>query len=291
MGGVKALTGGLGHALGTDSVSADQARINDAIQAQKDARDSMIAQQSQQQGLLDTEIGNQANSRGTVTDSLSLLQGAANGTAPSVTQGVLQQGLDQGIAAQAALANSGSMANQLAKQRAAADVGANLTQQTANQAGQLRAQEMATARGQFNQGAQGLQQSDIAAQQGTSGDIASLLGQQSSSASSQASAATGATSLDQQGAMQAQANRAKVTGSVMNAAGGFLGMSHGGEIPGKEVVKGDSQKNDMYHYLLSAGEIVIPKSATTSMEKAVKFLEQYIGKKEKSEKSEKGEKK
>ena len=253
--------------------TADQSRINAAIEAIKQQRE-------QSQGILAGQQQQVSSSLNKVNDSLGLLQGAAQGTAPSMAQGILQQGLDQGINAQAALANSGSMANQLVRQRQAADTGAQLTQQTANQAGMLRAQEMATARSAYNQGAQNLYGTNVGAQQSTQGILGNL-------ATGQANAATGGVALAQSAVNQTAANNTSALGGLLNGAGsaGAAFASEGTKVPGEEIVKGDSKKNDVYHYLLSAGEIVIPKSATKSMDSAIKFLEKYID--TKSEKSEK----
>jgi hypothetical protein len=78
--------------------------------------------------------------------ALDILQGAASGNAPSQAQAVLQQGLDQSIASQYALAQSGNLSQQIAGQKQAQGNIAQLQQQTANEAGALRAQEMAANR-------------------------------------------------------------------------------------------------------------------------------------------------
>lgn len=262
------LTDGLGQIDPTKVQQADQSRLIEAI-------NQMKAQRDQSQGILNSQIGNTNQSLGTVQNSLDILQSAANGTAPSQAQGILQQGLDQGIAAQAALANSGSMANQLVRQKQAADTGANLTQQTANQAGMLRAQEMAANRAAFNQGAQNLYGSNLNAQQSTQGILGNL-------ATGQANAASAGMNTQQAAYNQSAQARAGLLGGLMNGAGSAVaGMSKGGEVEGKEVVKGDSEKNDIVPTMLSAGEIVIPKSATKSMSSAVKFLEKFIEESEK----------
>lgn len=55
--------------------------------------------------------------------------------------------------------------------------------------------------------------------------------------------------------------------------------SDGGEVPGRAVTQGDSPKNDFVLALLSPGEIVIPRSASDSKEKAKKFVDQLLDKK------------
>jgi hypothetical protein len=134
------------------------------------------------QGILDQQLAQTQQAGAPVDAALNMLQGAATGTAPSQAQAVLQQGLDQSIAQQAALANSGNMATQLARQRASADMGAQLGQQTANQASMLRAQEMAAAREGFGNLSSGVLGQRLGAQANTMGSIGGLAGQQASTA-------------------------------------------------------------------------------------------------------------
>ena len=56
-----------------------------------------------------------------------------------------------------------------------------------------------------------------------------------------------------------------------------LNRAHGGHVPGKAKVEGDSLKNDTVPAMLSPGEIVIPRTAAQSFDKAVKFLEKEMG--------------
>jgi hypothetical protein len=55
--------------------------------------------------------------------------------------------------------------------------------------------------------------------------------------------------------------------------------NEGGEVPGRAVTKGDSPKNDFVLALLSPGEIVIPRTASESKEKAKRFVDQLLDKK------------
>lgn len=50
----------------------------------------------------------------------------------------------------------------------------------------------------------------------------------------------------------------------------------GGKVPGKAKVAGDSPKNDKVDVRLSPGEIVIPRTAAKSPEKAMKFVQQLF---------------
>lgn len=54
-------------------------------------------------------------------------------------------------------------------------------------------------------------------------------------------------------------------------------LAHGGAVPGKAPVKGDSAKNDTVPAMLSPGEVVIPRSALGSPDKLLAFLKQETG--------------
>jgi hypothetical protein len=120
-----------------------------------------------QTGASDAQAANAMAARGQQQQALGLLSGAAQGTAPSVAQQQLQQGMDAGLRQQAAMAASarGGGGGQLMAQRDAAMQGAQLQQQTAGNAAMLRAQEMAQARGQFADMTSGIRAGDQSSQQ------------------------------------------------------------------------------------------------------------------------------
>lgn len=169
MGGV---VKGIGQTLGIgESPKADTGNVDAALS-------NLQNRQNAWQEILDQQL-NQTQQAGAPTDAaLNLLQSAATGQQPSQAQAILQQGLDQSIAQQAALANSGNMATQLASQRNAVDAGAMLSQQAANQASALRAQEMAAAREGFAGTASNILGQRLGAQGTTMGAIGGLAGQQ-----------------------------------------------------------------------------------------------------------------
>lgn len=100
--------------------------------------------------------------------AMGLLQSAAQGNQPSVASIQQQQGLEQALRQQMALANSarGGVGGQIAAAKSAQDQGTMLQQQQINNAATLRAQEMANAQGLFanaaNQGANMLQDYNLA---------------------------------------------------------------------------------------------------------------------------------
>jgi hypothetical protein len=180
-------------------------------------------------------------------DAVNILRNAALGNAPSAAQAQLQSGKDQAIATQAAMANSGNLSQMLGGQKTAMDNAANLTQQAANQSAQLRAQEMATARGQYgsqtaqyaNQAAQNAaNQTNLAAssanlygtQLGAAGNFGNLANYGAVNAGNLALGQTG----QQQGALnQAQAQQAHAAGGMLNGVGGALGSLAGGNTVGE----------------------------------------------------------
>lgn len=58
------------------------------------------------------------------------------------------------------------------------------------------------------------------------------------------------------------------------------GKAHGGFIEGLAKVQGDSLKNDVVPTMLSPGEIVIPRTAATSADKAKAFIDHLMAQEE-----------
>ncbi len=108
---------------------------------------------------VDYGLGDQ--SRTSQRDALGLMQGAANGTAPSQAAILMRQGNDQAMANQQSLAAGarGPAALALAQQQAAGNVSAMSTTNQ-NNMGALRAQEMAQARGAYGNMATGMRGQD-----------------------------------------------------------------------------------------------------------------------------------
>jgi hypothetical protein len=129
-------------AITPDARLANDEKINTAMNAIEAQRQNLNTQAETQKTFQNT-------AQNYNTSALDVLQGAASGNAPSQAQGVLQQGLDQSIASQFALGQSGNLSQQVANQKQAQNNIAQLQQQTANDASMLRANEMATARQNF----------------------------------------------------------------------------------------------------------------------------------------------
>lgn len=204
----------VGQSLGIgESAKADTGNVDAALS-------NLQNRQNTWQGILDQQL-NQTQQTGAYTDSaLNLLQSAATGQQPSQAQAVLQQGLDQSIAQQMAVANSGNMATQLASQRNAVDAGAMLSQQAANQASALRAQEMAAAREGFAGTASNILGQRLGAQGTTMGEIGGLAGQQ-------AGTATNMFNTQQQAQTELSGRFAKLLGKAGDAGAMAMGMPPG----------------------------------------------------------------
>jgi hypothetical protein len=116
---------------------ADQIAQRQALQGQFGMADAARAQQQ-------AAMGQMGQTRG-------MMEQAALGQAPSLAEAQMQGGIDRGIQAQMAMANSarGGAAARAGAMRQAQMQGADIQAGVANQAAQLRAQEMATARGQL----------------------------------------------------------------------------------------------------------------------------------------------
>jgi len=154
--GIGSIVGGFAEGMTPEAKFADQSRLNADSDAQRNIGKSSIDTANDQLNRANTQFDrfqtgmNQAdymNTGGNVGTSLDLLQQAAQGNAPSAAQAQLQAGKDQAIATQQAMANSGNASQMIGGQKEAMMNAANLTQQAANQSAQLRAGEMAAARG------------------------------------------------------------------------------------------------------------------------------------------------
>lgn len=194
------------------------------------AYNNYVKQQGQQAGNYRNLAGqswqNATGARGSQQDALGLLQGAANGTAPSVAAEQQKQGLNAAIQSQMALAASarGPQGLASAQYNAAANTGA-LQQNAVGQSAMLRAQEMAQARGQYAGAASDIRGQDLsqAGQQAGLGLNYEQLGQNASLGqlnSQQNAAALAERQWEQQSAMDEAAARSQegLLGSILGGA-------------------------------------------------------------------------
>jgi len=224
-------------------------------------------------GVLPQYQGLYGAGAGAITGLMGDLQKQARGEAgpgSSLAQALLQQGLTQNI---------GAVQSQLASQRGL----------SAAQRGRIAAQQTAALQGQTAQqaGIMGLQQQlaaqDALAKLGTGaaqlGSEAQLKGAGLLTGQSTDQAKIAASIAQANQAAQA-ADKARTVGlatSILKGAGdvgaAYVGAAHGGRIDGVAPYAGDTPKNDVVPANLSPGEIVIPRSAAGSKEKAKAFIE------------------
>jgi len=243
-------------------------------------------QQTSLGNVANQQIGASNNAQGQTATANALLQGAAQGNAPSAAQMQLQAGNDAAINQQMAMANSGNLSQMISGQRNAMQNEANLGQQNANNAAQLRAQEMATARGQYSQGAGQALGTNL-------GATTNLLGLQNQAVQSNSTAQQNVASLEQQRNIAQSGAQLGASGQMLGLIGGAMGAGasaasaaakyEGGYIDGPEIEKGNSLKNDVVPILASGGEIIIPKENAQSLPKAMAFLKELMSKSEEKE--------
>jgi len=227
----------------------DAAKFNDAFK-------QLQAQSNSQLGITQQAIGTSQNAinqaagvtLGTQGQALDYASSMAEGTAPSAAQAQLQSGKDQAIATQMAMANSGNLSQMIGGQRNAMNNAANLNQQSANQAAQLRAEQQIAGMQQYGtqaNSASQLAQGISAQQQAQAGQQADIYGNQLNTQQSMAGAentaqANAITAANQKATLAQQANeatakyKAQATGGLMNAAGGAASvlLASGGIITG-----------------------------------------------------------
>jgi len=112
-------------------------------------------------GMADQARGDQFASRGNALNALAMQQAAAEGRAPSVAENQMRAGLDQSQRQALGLAASGR-GNAAANMRNAMQQGAVAAGQANQQAGMLRAGEMAQARNAYSDASRSLRGQDMA---------------------------------------------------------------------------------------------------------------------------------
>lgn len=188
-----------------------------------------------------------------------MLQQQYAGTGPNAAVGLLQRGSEEAIKRSAGALASQRGINPALAQRLASQQAAQQTQEAAQQAGILQAQQ----------------------QQQALGGLKDVYGQMGQQALGQYGYAQQALSAQQQAN---QATTGSLVGGLLQGAGaiGAKMFAEGGHVPGKAEVPGDSYANDKVPAMLSPGEIVVPRSKAKDPEKAKEFIDHIMG----SEKSE-----
>lgn len=151
--GIQQGTQGIANTAGTNAANS-QNLANAALNQQLTQAQNLPGAQNQANqaiGTLQNQTSALPAAQQATNDAIALQQQTAQGGGPAqqAAAAQLQQGTDQAIATQHALANSGNLSQMLTGQTNAQANAANLIQQQANQAAQLRAQMSATAQGQL----------------------------------------------------------------------------------------------------------------------------------------------
>jgi len=274
-------TGGLTNALVGEANSVGNiGTISAANQAQLQQQVALANQNAAQYGTTGQALQGQANTQlgatqaaigntqqaigqaqnattgGNVANSLGLVgqTAAGGGAAQQAANATLQQGTNQAIASQQAIANSGNASQMISGQKTALDNAAQLQQQNALNAAQLQAGLATTAQGQYT-GAAAQQASQLAQnatlQQGQTTANQNLANSQlggalgytgaQNTAVGQGLASQGQALGYQQAALTATGqNQAQMTGGLLNAGGG-IGAALASDINLKENVEYDSE--------------------------------------------------
>lgn len=237
LGGV---TGGLAEGTG----------LNPAISAQQ-------AQLVQSPDL----VGNIQNSQGQINEAQTLLRQQIAGEGPNPALEQLKMTTNRNQQQAAGMVASQKGVNPALAARLAGQQDAYLGQEAAGQGATLRAQQILGAQQQFGSNAMGQQQTLQQA----------LAAQNQSSVANQEQQNKYNTELEK----ERLSSRGKLAGGLLQGAGSAAsgGAAHGGIIGGEANVEGDSPENDTVPARLSPGEIVVPRSAAKSPDKAKAFID------------------
>ena len=234
----------------------DAAKFNDAFKQLQTQSNSQLGITQQAIGTSQNAINQAAGvTLGTQGQALDYASSMAEGTAPSAAQAQLQSGKDQAIATQMAMANSGNLSQMIGGQRNAMNNAANLNQQSANQAAQLRAEQQIAGMQQYGtqaNSASQLAQGISAQQQAQAGQQADIYGnqlntQQAMSAAENTARANAITAANEKANLEQQANeatakyKAAAAGGLLNAAGGAATAGITSDENLKKDVKSDKK--------------------------------------------------
>lgn len=281
--GVNSMGGSLDDLIPTSKYGVQMAPIQGQPglgQNITDAQNTSTQQLAAQQGLQ-----NQLGGQNAISNQNALAQqlmAQSQGQGPNPAADMLQAATNQNIQQAAGTIAGTKGINSALAARLAAQNQASTTQQAANQASILRAnQQLASqqALGNLTQGqignllgnqnainTQGLNQQQI--YQGAQGNQNNAINQAYGNYNN---------SNVQQGLGNAQIKTDLFKGIISGAgAAGAMMASDGAVVPGTAEVPGDSPKNDKVHALLSPGEIVIPRSAAQDPTKAKAFIDHIM---------------
>jgi hypothetical protein len=258
-----------------NGASLDKSNYADAITGATNLQPNM--------NLVNNTQSNQINAQQTAANA-SLADTAQHGSA--LAQAQLQQATDANTQQAAGTVASQKGINPALAARLAMENQASAQQASAGQSAVLQGQTQATAQGQLATALAAQRSQDLAQ---SSNDTQAGLGQLNAQTSRLATAGqlqnaqndtSVRDSLGTQGinAGVAQTNTAgqnAITGGLISGGAGAAAhamAARGGTVPGNAQVAGDSTANDKVPYMLSPGEIVVPRSAASSPDKAKEFI-------------------
>lgn len=206
----------------------------------------------------------------------NMLFNQAQGNGPSVAQNMLNQATNQNVAQAASTLASQKGINPGLAARLILQNQANQGQQAAGQAAGLRAQEQLGALGQLGGALEAQRQQNIGqslgqVQSGLS-QVQGLGGLQNQQNAINVQNQMEAQRLNQSTAEENAKRGANTATGLLGTLGSAL-LSEGGIVPGRAPIEKDSPVNDTVPAMLSPGEIVVPKSAAKSSEKAKEFID------------------
>jgi len=270
-----AAAAGVNELLSSDPEQAqllDSTNQNQLGTSYQNNLDAIQKQQNFTTGL--TAAGNQGVAA--QQQLLSQLQDQAEGKGPNPAQAALANATGANVANTAAnIAGArGAGTNAGLAARNAANAGAQIQQDAAGQAAALQAQQQLAAQQQV--GALATQQVN---QQGQA--IGNLNTATANARNAELSGAAAVNNARLGNATAVNNANSPMQNAVAGAAGdliksttkgvGSLFLSEGGAVPGKSLVPGDSEENDVVPTLLSPGEIVIPRSFASDPKSAAAF--------------------
>lgn len=191
----------------------------------------------------------------------NMLMAQSQGQGPNPAQLQYQQNTQQAIQNSAGLLASQRGLNPALAARMASQNAAQMQGSAAQSAATLQAQQQLAS------------QNQLQSLYGTMGN------QQLSQQGAINTANLGAAKINADVAAGNAANAAKQGGGLINGIGAAIGLSHGGPVPGRPILSGDSPRNDTVPAMLSPGEIVIPRSKASDPELAKEFIDHLMSEK------------
>lgn len=219
------------------------------------------------------------------------LANSALGKGPSIAEAQMNQAQDKSLAQQMAAARANKSVNPALAFRTTQRLGAEAGSQIAQAAGIAKLQEQQGNQQQYQNylsGIQGQRAQALGLNTQAQAGVAQANAQQAASENAFAGNLIGAAGQIGAAYMTGGASLAPaaVGKSFSNVGGsgpaksignyGFDNYANGGVVPGPEIVKGDSEVNDVIPAKLSGGEMVVPKTVVAKGPEAISSFAQSL---------------